>query len=248
MKIDVQRVEFATIAPLRELFRHEARCQIVKDSILGRGLADPYEIRVDGRVAGYGGVWNRYDPGRVMEFYTLPEVRRHALPLFRAFVEKSEATQIGAQTNIPSMLTLLYDCATNIVEEAILFEDAATTRLPCPDGAVFRRAAPNDAIFEHHDEPVGEWVIEVGGEIVATGGFLCHYNPPYGDIFMEVEASHRRRGYGSFLIQELKRVCHEAGKKPAARTSPTNIASRRSLEKAGLLPCARLLAGDLKTD
>jgi len=241
-----QRTEYKEIEALRGLYRQEANCQIIHDSILARGLADPYLILKDGRRAGYGGVWNKYDVGRVMEFYTLPSARPHALPLFRELLAASQATQIEAQTNIPWMLTLLYDCATGITEEAILFEDAFTTDLACPNG-VFRRSTPEDAaaMFPHHEEPTGDWVLETEGAVVATGGFLCHYNPPYGDIFMEVSEPARRQGYGSYLVQELKRVCYEAGKKPAARCNPANVTSRRTLQKAGFLPCGRLLAGKL---
>ncbi len=125
-----------------------------------------------------------------------------------------------------------------------MFHDVFTTNLTCPKG-VFRRATPEDAraIFPHQQEPVGDWVVEVNGEVVATGGFLCHYNPPYADIFMEVTEPAKRQGFGSYVVQELKRVCYEAGKKPAARCNPANVGSRRTLEKAGLLPCGRLLAG-----
>lgn len=56
------------------------------------------------------------------------------------------------------------------------------------------------------DEGVGEWMIESAGEIVATGGILFHYNPPYGDIYMEVAEPHRRLGCGSYLVQEPKRT------------------------------------------
>ena len=101
------------------------------------------------------------------------------------------------------------------------------------------------SIFPHAYEPVGEWVIESDGTIVATGGFLTHYNPPYADIFMEVTEAARRQGIGSYLLQELKRVCYEAGMRPAARCNPDNLASRRTLEKAGFLPCGRLLVGEV---
>jgi len=77
-------------------------------------------------------------------------------------------------------------------------------------------SAPKAHIFPHQREPSGDWVIEVQGAVVATGGFLCHYNPPYGDIFMEVAEPARRLGFGSYLVQELKRVCYEAGKKPGS--------------------------------
>jgi GNAT superfamily N-acetyltransferase len=63
---------------------------------------------------------------------------------------------------------------------------------------------------------------------------------------MEVAEPHRRRGFGSYLVQELKRVGYEMGKVPAARCNPTNLASRGTLQKAGLLPCARLLVGRLE--
>jgi hypothetical protein len=60
---------------------------------------------------------------------------------------------------------------------------------------------------------------------------------------MEVDERFRRRGYGSFLIQELKRASYEAGLIPAARCNVENAASRATVQKAGLLPCARLLSG-----
>jgi GNAT superfamily N-acetyltransferase len=181
-----------------------------------------------------------------MEFYTLPHVRSRALPMFRELLTASQATHIEAQTNSLLMLLMLYDCAKNITAESILFHDAFVTHLACPNG-VFRRATPEDtgAIFPHQQEPVGDWVVEAQGTVVATGGFLCHYNPPYGDIFMEVTEPARRQGFGSYLVQEVKRVCYEAGKKPAARCHPDNVASRRTLQKAGFLPCGRLLVGEV---
>ena len=86
------------------------------------------------------------------------------------------------------------------------------------------------------------------GVVAATGGILCHYNVPYGDIFMGVAEPFRRRGYGSYLIQELKRVCYERGRIPAARCNASNVASRATLQKAGLLPCARFSLAFFRPD
>jgi GNAT superfamily N-acetyltransferase len=239
MTIQVERVEYQEVEAMRDLYRQEAHCQIVCDSALRRGMADPYMIVVDGRRAGYGAMWNG-DTKQILEFYTLPPLRAQALPLFRALLAISQATSIEAQTNMPLMLMLLYDCATDITTESILFEDAFTPELVCPN-AIFRRTRPDDAIQE------GEWSLEADGAIVAWGGFLCHYNPPYGDVFMGVAEPARRQGFGSYLVQEVKRVCYEAGKQPAARCNPTNIASRKTLQKAGFLPCGRLLVGKIDT-
>ena len=43
----------------------------------------------------------------------------------------------------------------------------------------------------------------------------------------------------------LKRIAYEIGKKPAARCNVANVASRSTLQKAGLLPCGRILVGDV---
>lgn len=246
MKIEVRRAEYGDVEALRGLYRQELNCQIIHDSALERGIADPYLILAGGQLRGYGAVFNRYYERRLMEFYTLPDARRLALRMFRALLTASEATEIEAQTNNPLMLMMLYDCAENVTTEKILFEDACASHLECSNG-IFRPSAPTDsmALFPGQHEPEGDYVIEASREVVATGGFLCHYNPPYGDIYMEVAESARRQGFGSYLVQELKRVCYQAGKKPAARCDATNEASRFTLQKAGLIPCGRLLVGDV---
>lgn len=247
MDIQVQPAAYTDVQAFRELYRQEANCQIIHDSFLSRGLADPYVIHVDGRAAGYAAVGNTYPNGQLIEFYTLPPLRAFALPMFREVLAVSEATHVEAQTNMPLMLAMLYDCGRNIGSDALLFEDAFTTQLVVPN-AVFRRATPEDAagMFPHFCEPVGDWVLVVDGVIVATGGFLTHYNPPYADLYMEVSEPARRQGYGTYLVQELKRVCYEAGKKPGARcNTPNDAVSRQTLQKAGLLVCGRLLVGEV---
>jgi RimJ/RimL family protein N-acetyltransferase len=112
-------------------------------------------------------------------------------------------------------------------------------------GVTFRRVddADRDRVFPHKLEGVGDWLLEANGRIVATGGVYSHYNPPYGDVSMEVDEPFWRRGLGGYLVQELKRTSYEMGRVPTARCSVTNIASRATLQKAGFLPCARIIRG-----
>ena len=176
----------------------------------------------------------------IREFFILPAYRAKALPIFRQLIEVSQAKRIMAQTNDVLLTLLLYDCASEIASDTILFHDALTTHLDIPD-VTFRQVtdADKERIFEHKAEPDGDWLIEQrDGAILATGGIATHYNPPYGDLYMEVDERFRRRGYGSYLIQELKRASYETGLVPAARCNVTNAASRATLQKAGLLPCA----------
>jgi hypothetical protein len=54
VKIDVSPAPLGEALPLRELYRQEMNCEIIHDSLPGRGLGDLFLIRADGRVAGSG--------------------------------------------------------------------------------------------------------------------------------------------------------------------------------------------------
>jgi GNAT superfamily N-acetyltransferase len=245
-QFDVTQVASDEVRQLRDLRRHDLHCQIFLDSWHERGWTDSYLLRLDGRIVGYGLVGGvRADPkDTVTEFYVLPIHRGAALPLFRRFLDVSGAPKFEVQTNDPLLTLMVYDCAAVIESPVILFHDAITTSLTAP-GAVFRKVTGEDRgrISEQKLEPDAEWMLEAEGMPAATGGILFHYNVPYGDIYMAVADSQRRRGYGSYFVQELKRACYEMGRVPAARCNATNPASRSTLQKAGLLPCARVLVG-----
>src|SRR5204862_6448036 len=95
-------------------------------------------------------------------------------------------------------------------------------------------------------DPDAKWVVEIEGTVAAAGDILFHYSRPYGDIYMKVAEPFRRRGLGSYLVQELKRVCYEGASVPAARCNPKNIASRQTLQNAGFVPCAHILHGTIE--
>ena len=237
---------------MREEYRREMACQIVHDSWHARGFTTSYLLHVDEAIAGYGSVGGApRDPRDTLkEFYVLPRFRAHAAALFERLVRVSGARSVEAQTNDTLLLLMLYDFATALSSETILFADGLTTTLDPPaPGTRLRRLTDTDRAraFDHTVEPVGDWGLDVGGELVATGGLMFHYNPPYGDIYMEVAAACRRMGFGSFLVQELKRVCREMGRVPSARCSRTNTGSRLTLERAGMFPCARIVRGMLAT-
>ena len=237
MTIDVSPVPLEEILPLRQLYRQEMNCQIVHDSLPGRGFGDLFLIRADGRVAGYGFVMGYHGEPKDMikEFYVLPTYRGSALAMFRRLIEASRARRIEAQTNDVLLTLMLYDCATSITSDRVVFHDALTTNLDIP-GSTFRAVteADKERIFEHKVEPVGDWLLEHDGAIVATGGIMPSTTTlRMATSIMEVDEARRRRGYGSYLIQELKRACYEMGRIPAARCNVSNEASgRRSRKRA----------------
>ena len=154
---------------------------------------------------------------------------------------------INVQTNDSLITVMLHTFAHDVTCESVLFHDKLTTALS-PVGATFRGATSTEVSDVPKDQLKWHGVVEVEGKVAATGGILFHYNRPYGDIYMDVAESFRRRGLGSFLVQELKRVCYEGGNIPAARCNPGNIASRRTLQKAGFVPCGNILNGSVSVD
>jgi GNAT superfamily N-acetyltransferase len=246
MQMDVSLVPSEEVRAMRDLYRREMNCQIIHDSWHGRGWVDCYQLRLNGHVAGYGLVGGVRGETRdiVTEFYVLPIDRAAALPLFRRLIELSKARTIETQSNDILLTLMLYDCASQIISDRILFHDALTTNLPA-HRAKFRRVTESDRdqIIRVKLDADATWLLEKSGTIVATGGILFHYNVPYGDIYMAVAEEFRRRGYGSYLVQELKQTCYEMGRVPAARCNATNAASRATLQKAGMLPCGRMLTG-----
>src|SRR5262245_49013352 len=134
MGIDVARVPLEEVQPLRELCRREMACQVVHDSLPGRGFGDLFLVRLAGRVAGDGfGRGYRGEPrDMVKEFYVLPALRGSALALFRRLAEASGARRIEAQSNDVLLTLLLYDCASAVTSDTVVFDDGLTTSLSAP--------------------------------------------------------------------------------------------------------------------
>lgn len=236
------------VLAVRTRYRQEMNCQIVKDSIHTRpGWAKTYALGLDETLVGFGtvavaGPWK--DKPTILEFYVLPHHRSRAFDLFEAFLEASQARLMEIQSSDPLLAVMLHTYARDVWSEAIVFRDGLTTALPA-NGAVLQPLTPDEevraAIVERQGGP--EFTLQVDGKPAGKGGILFHYNPPYGDVYMDIEEPFRGRGFGSYLVQELKRIAYDIGSIPAARCNRDNRASRKTLQKAGFVPYAHILNG-----
>ena len=237
----------------RDLYRQEMNCQIIHDSIHCRdGWSREFLLRIGPTVVGYGslaisGPW-KTKPA-LYEFHVAPPARDKLFHLFEALLAASQPAAIETQSNDPTLGVLIHAFARNVTSESILFHDRLTTHHPPPRGAVFRPAtsADREQIKSQELDEDATWLLEVEGSIVASGGVLFHYNRPYGDIYMKVADAWRRGGLGSYLVQELKRICYEHGDVPAARCNLGNLSSRFTLQRAGFVPCGHILVGDVES-
>jgi GNAT superfamily N-acetyltransferase len=241
------------VLPLREQYRREMNCQIVHDSIHRRqGWSITYLLSADGSPAGFGsmavaGPWQ--NKPTIYEFYVAPEHRSRAFDLFEALLASSDARFMVNQSSNLLASVMLNTYARDITSDAIVFQDRLTTTWPSM-GATLHCGMSGDEIRHCIEARQGgpEWRLELNGETVATGGILFHYNLPYGDVYMDVVEAHRRRGFGSYIVQELKRLAYELGSIPAARCGSDNVPSRKTLQKAGFVPSANILNGTLIRD
>ena len=238
------------VLALRELYCVEMRCQVIFSQIHARaGWTEMFALRADGVLAGFGtkavaGPWR--ERPTIIEFFVSPEQRLHVFRLFEALLAQAGALRIETQSNGTLLSHMLFARSRDVVSESILFEDKFTTGLPA-NSAMVKQVTPDTEIRAAMERRGGggEWQLVVQGTTVGQGGILFHYNRPYGDLYMGIEEQFRRRGFGSYFVQELKRACRALGAIPAARCNPDNLASRNTLQKAGFVPCGHLLTGSI---
>lgn len=241
MELQVTKTELKEISALRTIFLHEGNFQFTYDKCHLYGWADTYVFRVDGNNAGYGSVWGkdkREDRDSIFEFYIVEPYRKLSEIFFTKFQAVSGASYIECQSNDILLPSFLYERSQNINAEAILFEDHVQTQLVLP--AVVLEKIPQDESISNYDHAC---VLKQHDEIVATGGLMLNYNIPYADIYYDVKEQHRRKGLGSFVVQELKKEAYRIGRVPGARCNIKNNASKSTLLKAGFRICGWRLCG-----
>jgi len=246
MQITAALTTLEQIVGLREQYRQEMNCQIIHDSIHSRpGWSLEYALNLEGRVIGYGSV-AKAGPWKaapvIYEFFVERLFRGRLFDCFVALHEATGISRVETQSNDVWLTSMLLTFAHDVKVESILFKDEITTHLLLP-AALFRNPVLGELPDVGPDQLASHGVLVLDGTVAARGGILFHYNRPYGDIYMEVSEPCRRRGLGAFLVQELKRLCYEQGSVPSARCNPANIGSRKTLQKAGFVPCGHIVAG-----
>jgi GNAT superfamily N-acetyltransferase len=237
------------VLPMRTRHREEMNCQIVHDSIHRRpGWTLTYRLEVNDTTAGYGAVavagpWK--DRPTLLEFYVLPEHRALAFGLFEMLLAVSNPQCFEIQSNDVLPFIMAHTYGSDIVSEKIVFHDAGSTAHSsrCVLVRITSEAESKQCLEQRAGS--SDWMLELDGTPIGRGGFAFHYNRPYADVYMEIDEPYRRRGFATYLVQELKRECYAMGAVPASRCSPGNAASYRTLQRAGFTPLAHILVGTL---
>jgi RimJ/RimL family protein N-acetyltransferase len=244
MEIKAIKSGLEEIKPFRVVFLQESNFQFIYNKCHDYGWADTYLFFIDDTKVGYGAVWGmnrREDRDAIFEFYIINSYRKFANAIFAKFHAASGATFIECQSNDLLLTAMLYEYAQNINAEAILFEDSFQTNFSIPNTFLQKRTEGGEGRADNL-----EYVLNKNDETVASGGLMLNYNMPYADIYYEVKENHRRKGFGTLIVQELKNEAYKMGRVPAARCNINNIISKSVLLKAGFQICGHRLNGEIK--
>ncbi|HEY2583548.1 MAG TPA: GNAT family N-acetyltransferase [Mucilaginibacter sp.] len=244
MQLKINKANLEDVLELRAQFLQESNFQFIYNKCHENGWADTWLFEVDGEKAGYGSVWgaDRRDArDAIFEFYLPGPFRKLANLIFEEFCTVSGAKLIECQSNDSLLAWMLFEYALNINAEAILFEDDFQSNISVPGVTLSRNSETVET-----DNDSGEYLLKSDGETAASGGFMLNYNKPYADIYMEVKQPFRQRGFGSLIVQELKKIIYQMGRVPAARCNINNSISKATLLKAGFKVCGAILKGHIK--
>ena len=89
-----------------------------------------------------------------------------------------------------------------------------------------------------------EQVFLLTDEVVIFGIGECRFSqtqPSFADVGMIVDKLHRRQNLGTTLLIHLKKHCYDNGRKPICSCAAENVASRKTIKKAGFINTDRIL-------
>lgn len=244
--IEAELERYENILNLRQLFLQNLNAQFRYEACHERNWSDYYRLMIDGQRVGYGAVKGMEQlkaRDSIFEFYLLPSYRQHARHFFSKLAHTAAAGYVECQSNDELLTVMAYAFSHNLRPELWLLEDDHLTHHHLP-GAQFRKRRTDERVPWETEDP-GDYILLLGEKIVAEGGYLLHYNPPFADIHMSVAPSYQGKGIGTFFVQELKHACYLSGRMPAARCQLGNLASRDTLQKAGMRVCGQMLWGNI---
>ncbi len=214
----------------------------------------PYAISDNDQVIGYACINDQYK--QLWQFHLVRQAIPHGTAIFAQLIREGLMTSAVIATRDPVSIALCSEFQQRVWCQAYLFEDGWRTTAPLAGytDVTLRLAQLSEAA--HLAELCGDflaayepyiakqhlYVLEAGNEFLGIGladPVLIH--PPYNCIGMFVHPDHRQRGVGAYLIQQLKERTYALGYLPIAGCGHGNVASRKTLERGGMITRDRLI-------
>lgn len=252
MHLQFVPVEFAAIRAWVE--QHLATLGAPIDSFLEDHIlaSQHYQIEIDGADAGFTSIHQR---SLITQFALRPAQRRHSQMVYRAARTLEQVQAAFVPTCDEFFLAHALDDERRLARQAYFFQALPPEHQPArAAGFALRPAAPADSAFiQQH---AGDFFGDVARSIQAQQPFMVEtadgcvgfglivrsaLYPAVASIGMYTIEAARRRGVGTATIGLLIDACAARGLQTVAGCWYYNHASKKTLERAGMVSQTRLL-------
>lgn len=199
----------------------------------------------------------------LLQFHLEDAFKNNAHTIFQSARKQLDITSAFAATYEPWYLSLCLDHAVKVSVNDLLYRDLAlSNKVSMPSELIEHTATLDDldqvVAYTHKEvELSGDWIItyyqdlikqkglflyKTGQDILASGEMrVSQTSVPYANIGMTVSCHHRKKGYGTAILKQMKSKCYAQALKPICSTSVTNIASQHTIARAGFIAENRVL-------
>lgn len=223
------------------------------------GNSECYEIIKDDTIVGH---FSTNSDKTLVQFHITDEYFRFAPEIFQYIITSDIVENASVCTMESSFLSLCLDYQKGISVESYLFYDNENIEYVLKEfnELAFRYAKDSDLgliinkcglPFEGYYEELIEnnqlFVLYNGDVFLGIGEFrISKTQSQFADIGMIVVEEYRKKGIGTYIITKLKEHCQKNKVSAIASCNSKNIASKKTLEKSGLISKHRIIKIEFK--
>lgn len=216
--------------------------------------SDCYEIVYNNIIVGHFSV--KTDK-TLVQFCVFDNHLKYSSEIFEYLISHNLVTSAAVSTIESTFLSLCLDYQKDISIEMYLFCDISSpeTTLNEFSNLSFRFADENDIDivikecglpFDGYYQKIIKqnqlFVLYSDNIFLGIGEFrISKINSKYADIGVAVAKKYHRKGIGTYIINNLKKYCNKNNVIAIASCDSENIASKKTLEKAGLVSKNRII-------
>lgn len=226
-----------------------------------RNQAIHWTISHTGQVIGYACI---DDNNQLLQFYVVPNYVAQEENIFKELIYQTGIKQGIVGTNNPSYLSVALNFAKKIHVHTCLFRDYYETNISEKKGHLKAcQLADQEQIVDFCHNAMGApkvWLTQYIGDLIKKKEIYvfernqdiigtCEIrksisNPTVADIGMIVSPDHRRKGYGTYLLNCARKIAIDWGKQAICSCEKENIGSLKAIQNCGFVSRFQLLAID----
>lgn len=218
-----------------------------------------WEIRDADKLIGYTCV---DDKNELLQFYIIPKYLSEGVAIFKKYIEETGIKKGIVATNNPIYLSIALSTIKDIELHTYLFRENHAVTIEEKEG-VLRECQKEDierivAFCYYSIEAPIDWLKAYISGLVEKGEIfvfekedeiigICEVRksktaPKFADIGMIVSPDYRKKGYGTFLLNQAKQIAKEWKKEPICSCEKDNTGSFKSISNCGFVSMHQLFS------